>query len=247
MEGNLAVDQQGRVYVTDTGNHRVQAFGSDGTFLLSFGEWGTGTDQFSCPAGVAISPVNGDIRILNGIGRRVKHSQQVIERTGVAIMGDFDRAPGLTGDCIRTHTISLYYRLTRPPEREAVIIPVFLDALPATLPSPVVVMVIVDVRICVHRVTEIDTMILVIHHTCRLWRIVPVRRIGRQQAMGAVSLRFYPFNSLPPVDIFKILIQEAKAVMAEFMHKSAKAIWLIIVAAIRIAAIKEAGHANLRP
>ena len=39
----IAVDDDGRVYVADTWNHRVQVFESDGTFLYKWGEYGQTT------------------------------------------------------------------------------------------------------------------------------------------------------------------------------------------------------------
>jgi len=43
----VAFDSSGNVYVTDSGNQRVQIFSSNGTFLSSFGENGEGGGQFS--------------------------------------------------------------------------------------------------------------------------------------------------------------------------------------------------------
>jgi len=42
-----------RIYVSDTGNHRVQVFDNAGNLLLQFGEWGTGAGQFTFPYGLA--------------------------------------------------------------------------------------------------------------------------------------------------------------------------------------------------
>lgn len=71
-EGNLAVDAAGRVYVPDTGNHRIQIFNADGTFYRSFGQHGTGSYQLDCPAGVAISPANGDIFVVDKCNQRIQ-------------------------------------------------------------------------------------------------------------------------------------------------------------------------------
>jgi sugar lactone lactonase YvrE len=45
---------EGRVYVTDTGNERVQVFDLDGTFLEMWGETGTGEGQLLEPVGIAV-------------------------------------------------------------------------------------------------------------------------------------------------------------------------------------------------
>jgi len=52
----IAVDSNGYVYVTDTGNHRVQKFDSDGNFILEWGSAGTGNGQFKYPVSVAVGP-----------------------------------------------------------------------------------------------------------------------------------------------------------------------------------------------
>jgi len=48
---DVAVDQQGFVYVTDVRNKRVQKFTADGHFVLAFGQ-----KLFEKPAGIAIAP-----------------------------------------------------------------------------------------------------------------------------------------------------------------------------------------------
>lgn len=72
LEGSPAVDAAGRVYVPDTGNHRVQIFNSDGSYFATLGEWGMGKYEFQCPAGVAIHPVNGDIYVVDRCNNRVQ-------------------------------------------------------------------------------------------------------------------------------------------------------------------------------
>ena len=49
VQGSIAVDDEGRVYVTDTGNFRVQVFSANGRYLRSIGEFGTGPGQFTWP------------------------------------------------------------------------------------------------------------------------------------------------------------------------------------------------------
>ena len=52
---SVDADSQDRIYVVDTGNHRVQVFDSDGTHLYSFGGFGPGPGGFNQPHGIAIS------------------------------------------------------------------------------------------------------------------------------------------------------------------------------------------------
>ena len=50
----VAVDGDGRVYVTDTLNARVQVFDADGRYLATIGERGTAWGMFDTPKGVAL-------------------------------------------------------------------------------------------------------------------------------------------------------------------------------------------------
>jgi tripartite motif-containing protein 71 len=52
----IALDAQGRVYVADTPNNRVQRFSSDLTYQTSWGSIGTGPGQFSQVYGIAVGP-----------------------------------------------------------------------------------------------------------------------------------------------------------------------------------------------
>lgn len=51
---NVAVDQDGNVYVTDTMNNRVEIFDADGNFLSEFGKHGDGPGYFARPKGIAV-------------------------------------------------------------------------------------------------------------------------------------------------------------------------------------------------
>ena len=59
----------GEIYVTDTGNERVQVFASDGTFLRAFGGYGTEPGKLLEPVGIAIGP-DGNVYVADtGNGR----------------------------------------------------------------------------------------------------------------------------------------------------------------------------------
>ncbi|HVL23508.1 MAG TPA: SMP-30/gluconolactonase/LRE family protein, partial [Thermomicrobiales bacterium] len=47
---------ENEIYVTDTGNERVQVFGKDGTFLRAFGGFGTEPGKLQEPTGLAMGP-----------------------------------------------------------------------------------------------------------------------------------------------------------------------------------------------
>lgn len=62
------------IYVTDTGNERVQVFGKDGTFLRAFGGFGTGEGQLIEPTGIVAGP-DGNIWVADsGNGRLVVYT-----------------------------------------------------------------------------------------------------------------------------------------------------------------------------
>jgi DNA-binding beta-propeller fold protein YncE len=57
---DVAFDAKGNIYVADIGNHRVQKFAPDRSFLLAWGSKGTGDGQFMSPTGIAVA---GDGRV----------------------------------------------------------------------------------------------------------------------------------------------------------------------------------------
>jgi sugar lactone lactonase YvrE len=50
----LCVDEQDRVYVADSCNHRIQVFASDGNLLRSYGKAGTGPGELSYPYDICV-------------------------------------------------------------------------------------------------------------------------------------------------------------------------------------------------
>ncbi|UCE41200.1 MAG: NHL repeat-containing protein [Candidatus Aminicenantes bacterium] len=54
MPSDIAVDEEGNVYVLDSGNHRIQKFDPQGNFLASFGRRGQGPGEFQYPQSIDI-------------------------------------------------------------------------------------------------------------------------------------------------------------------------------------------------
>ena len=78
----VAVNERDEIAVSDSGNHRVQVFSSDGTYLRSFGEEGNRQGQFQTPSGIAFGTNdniivgesgNQFIQIFNGEGKYLSH------------------------------------------------------------------------------------------------------------------------------------------------------------------------------
>lgn len=67
----IAVGDDGRVYVADTGNKRVQVFESDGTFVEMFGGAGSELGQMLEPTGVTVGS-DGAIYVADTWNRRVQ-------------------------------------------------------------------------------------------------------------------------------------------------------------------------------
>ncbi len=63
---NIAVDNLGRIYVSDTMNFRVQVFDDAGVYMGSFGEVGTREGQFARPKGVGVSR-RGHVYVVEGL------------------------------------------------------------------------------------------------------------------------------------------------------------------------------------
>jgi len=68
----VAVDAPGgRVYVADTGNHRIQKFTSDGELVLEWGTLGEGDGQFWFPRGVAVAS-DGSVYVADTSNHRIQ-------------------------------------------------------------------------------------------------------------------------------------------------------------------------------
>jgi DNA-binding beta-propeller fold protein YncE len=59
------------IYVSDTGNERIQVFEPDGTFRTAFGGYGTGRDNLIEPVGLAVGP-DGDLYVADSGNQRVQ-------------------------------------------------------------------------------------------------------------------------------------------------------------------------------
>ncbi|MDE1770423.1 MAG: 6-bladed beta-propeller [Thaumarchaeota archaeon] len=67
----IAIDASGNVYLTDTGNNRVEVFDSSGYFIYKFGENGNGNAQFSDVMGIAVDN-SGSLYVVDQNNHRVE-------------------------------------------------------------------------------------------------------------------------------------------------------------------------------
>ncbi|HEV7942467.1 MAG TPA: SMP-30/gluconolactonase/LRE family protein [Solirubrobacteraceae bacterium] len=69
----LLTFSEGVLYVTDTGNKRVEKFAvANGGYIGQFGSAGTGEGQFEDPAGIAVAPATGDLYVSDEHENRVE-------------------------------------------------------------------------------------------------------------------------------------------------------------------------------
>ena len=66
----IALDQEGNVYVADTGNNRIQVFSSNGTFISQWGRHGNGT--LRDPQGIAVESSSGNVYVADTSNNRIE-------------------------------------------------------------------------------------------------------------------------------------------------------------------------------
>jgi sugar lactone lactonase YvrE len=71
VPNNVAVDAEGRVFVTEFNGNRVQVFAPDGTLLGTWGEHGSALGQFDEPRGIALDG-QGGAYVTEWAGNRVQ-------------------------------------------------------------------------------------------------------------------------------------------------------------------------------
>ncbi len=107
------LDAQGRLYVLDTGNHRVQVFGPDGKYIKTIGRQGQGPGEFFMPNAMDFD-ANGNLYICESqaariqaispdgkIGKTLKLTEGAVGDTHILKQGGFVMTAGMGGGMIR--------------------------------------------------------------------------------------------------------------------------------------------------
>jgi len=90
IPSSVETDPSGRVFVTDTGNNRIQKFSSTGTFIRKWGTFGTQNGHFDEPVGVAVGS-SGNVFVVDGNNNRIQKFSSTgtfIRKWGSSGIGD---------------------------------------------------------------------------------------------------------------------------------------------------------------
>jgi DNA-binding beta-propeller fold protein YncE len=68
----IALDSSGNVFVTDSGNHRIQKFSSSGNFIKTSGTVGSAVGQFEFPMYVALDS-SGNVYVADTSNHRIQN------------------------------------------------------------------------------------------------------------------------------------------------------------------------------
>ena len=61
----MALDSQGRLYMTDPEGYRILVFSKEGQFITTWGDYGSDNTTFNLPNGIALDPA-GNIYVADG-------------------------------------------------------------------------------------------------------------------------------------------------------------------------------------
>jgi len=71
MPTAMAFDEEGHIYVLDSGNHRIQKFNADGTYVATIGNQGQGPGEFQYPQSIDVDS-NGMLYVSESMNRRIQ-------------------------------------------------------------------------------------------------------------------------------------------------------------------------------
>ena len=101
---DVALDNEGNIYVLDSGNHRVQKYDSNGIYLSTFGKKGKGPGEFESPSSLSIDAENnilvndkGVVKYLDQSGFEFKRINLVPPANNTHILPSGNFISGSTG------------------------------------------------------------------------------------------------------------------------------------------------------
>jgi len=68
---DVDVDPSGNVFLADTDNNSIQKYSNSGTYITTWGSYGTGNGKFIVPAGIAVDP-SGNVFIADTDNNRIQ-------------------------------------------------------------------------------------------------------------------------------------------------------------------------------
>jgi sugar lactone lactonase YvrE len=92
LPSDVALDNDGNIYILDSGNHRIQKFGPDGQYLATIGRKGQGPGEFVYPESIDIDdasyiyvsdPRNQRIQVLTPEGKEARTVRMIDEPPGI--------------------------------------------------------------------------------------------------------------------------------------------------------------------
>ena len=66
------MDESGYIFVSDSGNNRVQMFTSDGQYVRHLGKWGSNMGEFKGIEGIAVNSQLGQVLVADRENHRVQ-------------------------------------------------------------------------------------------------------------------------------------------------------------------------------
>jgi YD repeat-containing protein len=96
-----AIDGNGNVWVTDSGNNRIEEFSSAGKFVAKYGKEGTGSGEFKGPQGIDVNQSTGNVYVSDSGNNRIEElsgTGTFIRTFGTSGSGQLDEPIGIKID-----------------------------------------------------------------------------------------------------------------------------------------------------
>jgi tripartite motif-containing protein 71 len=110
--GSVVLGEEDRVWVCDTGNHRIQVFTLEGRFITGWGKEGSAPGEFLFPQGIALSP-KGEVFVADTGNNRI----QVFDPSGV-FLREWGRAGVRAGEFSAPVRLAVFDKQVFVVERE---------------------------------------------------------------------------------------------------------------------------------